>query len=115
MPTIPLDLGRPRAGRAKVTAANGILAAQARRIGAALVGVSGLRGWRHVLPDAVHLTALGELEVADRAARALGAPILPSSLCDVDRSRRGALRYALTGHAAALARDWARRVRERPR
>ncbi len=115
MPTIPLDLGRPRAGRATVTAANGIVAAQARRVGAALVGLSGLRGRRLVLPDAVHLTALGELEVADRAARALGAPVLPSSLCEVDRSARGALRWMLTGHAAALARDWARRARERPR
>lgn len=115
MPTIPLDLGRPRAGRAKVTAANAIVAAQARRVGAVLVGLSGLRGWRLVLPDAVHLTALGELEVADRAARALGAPVLPSALCDPDRSARGALRYALTAHAAALARDWARRLRERPR
>lgn len=114
MPTIPLDLGRPRAGRLKVLAANDVIAREARRIGAALVGLAGLRGWRLVLPDAVHLTALGELEVADRAARALGLAVMPSSLSAADRSLRGALRYAATGHAGALARDGARRLRERP-
>jgi hypothetical protein len=113
MPTIPLDLGRPRAGRVKVLAANDAIAFEARRVGAALVGLAGLRGWKLVLPDAVHLTALGELEVADRAARALGSRVTPSSLCSPDRSARGALRYAMTGRAAALGRDWGRRVRER--
>jgi hypothetical protein len=113
MPTIPLDQGRPRAGAAKVLAANGVIAAQARRVGAQLVGLAGLRGWKLVLPDAVHLTALGELEVADRAARALGLEPLPSTLAEPDHSRRGAIRYALTGRAAALTRDRARRLRER--
>jgi hypothetical protein len=50
--------------------------------------------------------------VADRAARALGVP-LPSALVVVDRSRMGALRYAATGRAASIARDAARRLRER--
>jgi hypothetical protein len=111
--TIPLDLGRPRAGAAKVLVANGLIAAQARRVGAALVGLAGLRGWKLVLPDAVHLTALGELEVADRAARALGLEPLPSTLTDVDRSRLGAARFAATGYAASVARDRLRRLRER--
>ncbi|UGS37569.1 GDSL-type esterase/lipase family protein [Capillimicrobium parvum] len=113
MPTIPLDLGRPRAGPVKVLAANDAIAREARRVGAALVGLAGLRGWKVVLPDAVHLTALGELAVADRAARALGADVLPSSLCSADRSALGAARYAVTRHAAAVGRDWARRLRER--
>ncbi len=113
LPTIPLDLGRPRAGAAKVLAANAIIAAEARRTGAALVGLSGLRGWKLVLPDAVHLTALGELEVADRAARALGVTPAPSTLADRDRSRLGAARFAVTAHAAAVARDRLRRLRER--
>ncbi len=111
--TIPLDLGRPRAGAAKVGAANAAIGAQAARVGAALVDLAPLRGWRHVMPDAVHLTALGELELADRAAAALGEPVRPSALADVDRSIRGAARYALTGHAAAAARDAWRRARER--
>jgi hypothetical protein len=113
MPTIPLDLGRPRAGAAKVLAANGVIAAEARRVGATLVGLAGLRGWKLVLPDAVHLTALGELEVADRAARALGLQPLPSTLTDADRSRRGAARFALTAYAASVGRDRLRRWRER--
>jgi hypothetical protein len=113
MPTIPLDLGRPRAGAAKVLAANGAIAAEARRVGATLVGLAGLRGWKLVLPDAVHLTALGELEVADRAARALGLAPLPSALAGVDRSLLGAARFALTGYAASVARDRLRRWRER--
>jgi hypothetical protein len=113
LPTIPLDLGRPRAGAAKVGAANAAIAAEAARIGAVSVDLAQLRGWRHVLPDAVHLTALGELELADRAAAALGAPRRPSALCPPDRSWRGAARYALTGRAAALARDGWRRARER--
>jgi hypothetical protein len=114
LPTIPLDLGRPRAGAAKVLVANALISAQARRVGAALVGLAGLRGWKLVLPDAVHLTALGELEVADRASRALRLPTLPSSLVDVDRTRLGAARFAATGYAAAVARDRLRRWRERP-
>ncbi len=113
MPTIPLDLGRPRAGTAKVLAANALIASEARRVGAALVGLAGLRGFRLVLPDAVHLTALGELVVADRAARALGLEPPPSTLADPDRSRRGAVRFAATAYAASVARDRLRRLRER--
>jgi lysophospholipase L1-like esterase len=111
--TIPLDLGRPRAGAAKVGAANAAITAQAAEVGAALVDLSQLRGWRRVMPDAVHLTALGELELADRAAAALGSPIRPSNLAQIDRTRRGAARYALSGHLAALTRDTLRRARER--
>ena len=110
---IPLALGRPRAGAAKVGVANALIIEEGERIGAAVVDVGALRGWRLLLPDAVHLTALGELEVADRAARALGVAVLPSTLTSPDRSARGAARYALTGRAAALARDWTRRLRER--
>jgi hypothetical protein len=111
MPTIPLDLGRPRAGEAKVRAANAVIEREAQRAGAAVVDLAGLRGWRLVLPDAVHLTAAGQLHLADRAAAALGvAP--PSQRCEVDRTWLGAARYAVSGHAAALGRDWRRRAVE---
>lgn len=117
MPTIPLDLGRPRAGAAKVAAANAIVRSEAARHGAAVVDLSGLRGWRLVLPDAVHLTALGQLVVADRAAEALRAagmavPRRPADLCEVDRSARGTARYAATRHSVAAARDLRRRAVE---
>jgi lysophospholipase L1-like esterase len=110
--TIPLDLGRPRAGAAKVGAANACIAGEAARVGAALVDLAALRGWRLVAPDGVHLTALGELELADRAAAALGAAVLPSALAQPDRSLAGAVGYAVSGHAAAVARDARRRLAE---
>jgi len=109
--TIPLDLGRPPAG-AKVARANQVIADAARDHGAIACDLADLRGWRLVLPDAVHPTALGQLEIADRAARALGAPVRPSSLVDVDGSRAGAARFA-AGWARQWVRDRARQARER--
>lgn len=55
--------------------------------------------------------ALGQLELADRAARALGAPVLPSALV-ADRRGPGP-RYA-AAYARATAAHLARRARERP-
>jgi lysophospholipase L1-like esterase len=118
--TIPLDLGRPRAGAAKVGEANAIITRRAREQRAVVVDLADLAGWQLVLPDAVHPTARGQLEIADRAAAALEAagiavPQRPSVLCDPDDSARGAARYALTAHAAQLARDLTRRGIERRR
>lgn len=67
--TIPLDLGRPRAGR-DVTAANAVL----RRLeGVELCALEDFKGMRVVLPDAVHPTSAGMVELADRALAALGS------------------------------------------
>lgn len=66
--TIPEDLGRPPAG-ADVRTANAIL----RRAGAELCELKDLRGWRVMLPDAVHPTSPGMVEIADRALAALGS------------------------------------------
>jgi lysophospholipase L1-like esterase len=111
--TIPRDLGRPRAG-AKVEAANAAIRAAAGQAGAAVCDLDDLRGWRWILPDAVHPTALGQLEMADRAARALGAAVRPSALVDVDASRLGLARFA-KGWAGDWAREAVRRARERRR
>ena len=78
-----------------------------------------LRGWPLVLPDAVHPTALGQLEIAERAAAALAAagvavPRRPTELAEVDDRRRTAAR-ARAGWARMLARDLARRGMERIR
>jgi lysophospholipase L1-like esterase len=110
--TIPLDLGRPRAGAA-VPRANALIRRLAGEHGAVCAELSDLRGWRLLLPDAVHPTALGQLEIADRAARALataGAPVprLPSTLVDPDGSRRAGARFAVRW-GSLLARDLARR------
>ncbi len=114
--TIPLDLGRPRAGAPKVAQANAAIRASARAAGAVVVGLEDLRGWPALLPDAVHPTALGQVVVAERAARALraaghGVPASPRALADPDRSVRALARHApMLG--VALGRDLTRRARE---
>ncbi|WP_205699369.1 GDSL-type esterase/lipase family protein [Conexibacter sp. SYSU D00693] len=109
--TIPVDLGRPRAG-GKVALLNAEVRRLAAERGAAVVALDDLRGWRLVMPDAVHPTALGQVEVADRAAAALGLDVRPSSLVDPHRSGRAALRYAVTRHAPMLGRELRRRAVE---
>lgn len=109
--TLPLDLGRPPAG-AKVAGANEIIRAVADDARATVCSLDDLGGWTHVLPDAVHPTALGQLEIADRAAVALGAPLRPSDLAgSPDLGVRGQAGYART-HARLLARDVLRRRME---
>lgn len=109
--TVPLDLGRPRAGEDVVTA-NSILRAAAAEVGAVVVSLEDFGGWRHVLPDAVHPTALGQVEVADRAAAALGIARRPSDVADVRRSMRADVRFA-PFYARQLVKDHWRRRRER--
>ncbi|MGI8803447.1 MAG: GDSL-type esterase/lipase family protein, partial [Solirubrobacteraceae bacterium] len=76
--TIPLDLGRPPVPAARIAGTNRAIAElAAARDGVAVLDLSDLGGWRYVLPDAVHLTAAGQLHVAERAARVLGAPAPP--------------------------------------
>jgi lysophospholipase L1-like esterase len=109
MLTLPEDLGRPTSAP-KPAIANAAVRRVAAHHGAVLADLSDFGGWTNVLPDVVHPTALGQLEIADRAALALGAPLLPSALV---ADRRGHdVRYA-PAHARALARDLARRGRER--
>ena len=79
-----------------------------------LAELDDLAGPPWLLPDAVHPTARGQLEIADRAARALGAPRLPSSLIEVYGSRRARARFAARW-GVMLARDLRRRGVERVR
>jgi lysophospholipase L1-like esterase len=111
--TLPADLGRPRAAP-KPAAASAIVRRVAANHGAAVVALDDLAGRPWLLPDAVHPTALGQLEIADRAARALGAPNLPSSLVAVERGGRARLRFARR-QAVLLAADLRRRTVERLR
>jgi lysophospholipase L1-like esterase len=111
MLTLPEALGRPTAAP-KPSIANAAVRRVAGRHAAVLADLSDFGGWTLVLPDIVHPTALGQVEIADRAARALGAPLAPSSLV-ADRRGHDA-RYA-PAHARALARDLLRRARERVR
>ena len=109
MLTLPHDLGRPTSAP-KPQAANAIVRHVAAAHGAVVADLADFGGWTHVLPDVVHPTAVGQVEIADRAARALGAQLLPSAL--VADSRGADVRY-VPAHARALARDLLRRARER--
>jgi lysophospholipase L1-like esterase len=77
--TLPLRLGRPTAAP-KPAIANDAVRRVARATGATLCELEDFRGRIEVQPDAVHPTAVGQMVIADRAARALGAPVLPSAL-----------------------------------
>jgi lysophospholipase L1-like esterase len=111
MLTLPEDLGRPTSAP-KPSLANDVVRRVAAGHGAVVADLADFAGWTLVLPDVVHPTAVGQLEIADRAARALGAPLLPSALV---ADRRGHdVRY-VPAHARALARDLVRRARERVR
>src|SRR5919204_600936 len=90
--------GRPRAAP-KPAVAGAIVRALAREAGAAVADLDDLAGARFLLPDAVHPTAVGQVEIAERAAAALAAagvavPRSPQALADPARSRRGARRRA---------------------
>lgn len=113
--TIPEDLGRPTAAP-KPVEANALIRAAAGRHGAVVVPLDDLAGRDIVLPDAVHLTALGEAEIARRALAALVARELAPAdarVCaEPDRSAE-ALAAWRRDRAALLARDLRRRSRER--
>ncbi|HEX7299999.1 MAG TPA: GDSL-type esterase/lipase family protein [Solirubrobacteraceae bacterium] len=108
--SLPVELGRPRAA-GKPAAASSIVRKVAAEHGAAVVDLDDLAGARWLLPDAVHPTALGQLEIADRAARALGAARLPSALVELHDSRRAHARFTARW-AVLLAGDLRRRAFE---
>jgi lysophospholipase L1-like esterase len=70
--TIPLDLGRPRAG-AKVKDADAIIERAAARAGATVVDLRGFRGRGVLMADHVHPTALGQVAIAERVLDTLAA------------------------------------------
>ena len=109
--TIPLDLGRPPAG-AKVATANEILRRLAAEHGATVCALDDLAGPRLMLPDAVHPTSAGMVEIADRAARALGAARSPRELADERTDLAARARYR-AWYARQELRDRRRRLVER--
>jgi hypothetical protein len=100
IPTIPLDLGRPRAG-AKVHDANAVIESAARSVGALVVDLRDFGARNHVMVDHVHPTAFGQVAMAERALRVLeadgvGVRVWPSSLIRWDESRWRRLRSDAT-------------------
>lgn len=107
----PHDLGRPRAAP-KPAEAGAVLRRVAADAGVLLCDLAELGGRPAMLPDAVHPTSAGELAIADAAARALGAPRMPSDLAEPLSGLRPRARFA--GWWWRLwVKDVARRVWER--
>lgn len=109
--TIPLDLGRPRAGR-KVEEANAAIERVADRHGALVLDLRGMRGRRVLMADHVHPTAFGQLAMAERALEVLAADgmevlVRPWDLVHYETTRTGRLRGDATyawRHAKQSAR-----------
>jgi lysophospholipase L1-like esterase len=98
--TVPLDLGRPRAG-AKVHEVNAAITATAARHGALVVDLAEFGGRNLVMADHVHPTAFGQIAIAERALDVLqrdGMTVAtrPSSLIYYETTRIGRLRGDLT-------------------
>ena len=112
--TVPLDLGRPRAG-AKVHEVNAAIEASARRNGALVLDLRGFGGRNLLMADHVHPTAFGQIAIAERALDLLAADgmevrVRPSSLVYYETTRIGRLRGDLTyayRHAKVSARAFA--------
>jgi len=91
--TIPLDLGRPRAG-APVQDANAIIEAAARAHAARVLDLRGFGARNLVMTDHVHPTAFGQVWIAERALEVVGLEVRvrPGSLiAPAERTRRRAL------------------------
>jgi lysophospholipase L1-like esterase len=98
--TVPLDLGRPRAG-ARVHEVNAAIEASAAAAGALVLDLRGFGARNHVMADHVHPTAFGQIAIAERALEVLAADGLeprlrPSSLISYETTRWRRLRGDLT-------------------
>jgi lysophospholipase L1-like esterase len=115
--TVPLDLGRPRAG-AKVQEVNAAIEASARDAGALVVDLRDFGARNLVMTDHVHPTAFGQIAIAERALAALAADGLParvhpSRLIRYETTRwrrlRGDLTYAYRHLKVSARAAWDRR------
>jgi lysophospholipase L1-like esterase len=109
--TLPLDLGRPRAGH--LAEGNAAIEANLRAAGALRLDLSDFGARNLVMADHVHPTALGQVAMAERALSVLAAAgmpvrVRPSAMVKPDRGTplqrlRGDLTYAYR-HAKVSAR-----------
>ncbi len=98
--TIPVDLGRPRAG-ASVVEANAVIERVAADLGALVVDLRSFAGRSLLMADHVHPTAFGQIAIAERALAVLkpaGLParLQPRSLISWQTTWWGRLRYDCT-------------------
>jgi lysophospholipase L1-like esterase len=94
--TIPVDLGRPRAG-AKVEDANRLIERVAAEVGALVMDLRGFKGRRLLMADQVHPTAFGQIAMACKALEVLEADgaevrVDPWSLVDWEETPTGRIR-----------------------
>ena len=75
--TAPLDLGRPRAGH-RVLELNAVIERVAAEAGDLVLDLRDFGARNRVMPDHVHPTAFGQIEIAERALRVLAADGLPT-------------------------------------
>jgi lysophospholipase L1-like esterase len=113
---IPVDLGRPRVATSTIRFANAAIERVAASRGTYLLDLTQLRGWLLVLPDGVHLTALGQAHLALLACEHLTArglhvdqTKLPKDKLQPSPSAR--FRYACGPYARALASHQGKRGR----
>ena len=95
--TIPEDLGRPRAGAARVEAANAAIARVAAAHGALVLDLRRFGARNLVMADLVHPTAFGQIAIAERALDVLAADgmtvrVRPSTLIAYETTRWRRLR-----------------------
>ena len=120
--TVPLDLGRPRAG-ARVHQANAAIEASAASVEALVLDLRRFKGRALLMADHVHPTAFGQIAIADAALDLLAADGLPTrtrprSLIHYETTRTGRLRGDLTyayRHAKVSARAFVAGRRDRYR
>jgi lysophospholipase L1-like esterase len=96
----PLDLGRPRAGT-KVVELNEAIARVAGDAGALLVDLGLLRARNLVMADHVHLTAFGQIALAERVLDVLEADGMrvaawPRAMISFTTTRKGKLQGDMT-------------------
>ena len=94
--TVPLDLGRPRAG-AKVRQGNEAIERGAAAVGALVLDLGDFGARNLMMVDHVHPTAFGQIAIAERALAVLAADGLatrtpPRSLIAFETTRVGRLR-----------------------
>src|SRR4051794_10390958 len=98
--TLPLDLGRPRAG-SKVDGANRLIERVARETGALVVDLREFKGRRLLMADQVHPTAFGQIAIACAALATLAedgmeVPLDPWELVNWEETASGRLRGDMT-------------------
>ena len=98
--TVPLDLGRPRAGR-KVIECNAAIERVAADVGVRVTDLRDFRGRNLVMADHVHPTAFGQIAIAERvlatlAADGITARVMPAELIRYGVTRWGRLRGGWT-------------------